>query len=72
MHPGEGPTYESGVRHEVSLMCDDIATTIANLRAKGLDVDDQPSDEGYGIITTIHLPGGLDVQLYEPRHNTVI
>ena len=25
-------------------------------------------DEGYGITTMIHLPGGCDVMLYEPRH----
>ena len=24
VHPDEGPTYESGMRHQFSLMCDDI------------------------------------------------
>ena len=24
MHPGEGPTFESRMRHEISFMCDDI------------------------------------------------
>ena len=72
VHPGEGPTYESGVRHQVSLMCDDLPSTVANLRAKGLEIRGEPSDEGYGIITTIALPGGLDVMLYEPRHRTAV
>ncbi len=68
VHPDEGPTYESGTRHLISFMCDDINKTIAELRAKGVVVDGDPKDEGYGITTMIHLPGGCDVMLYEPRH----
>ncbi len=72
VHPGEGPTFESGVRHQLTLMCDDIGVTVAELRAKGLEIPGEPQDEGYGIFTTIALPGGLDVMLYEPRHPTAI
>ena len=72
IHPGEGPTFESGVRHQVSFMCDDIHETIADLRSKGIEVRGEPQDQGYGIMTTVVLPGGLDVGLYEPRHDTAI
>jgi hypothetical protein len=72
VHPGEGPTFAAGVRHQLSLMCDDINGTIAELRAKGLEIRGEPHDEGWGTTTTIVLPGGLDVMLYEPRHRTVI
>jgi hypothetical protein len=68
VHPPEGPTYESGVRHQFSLMCDDIEATIRELRAKGVEVKGSPEDEGYGITVTLGLPGGVDVMLYEPRH----
>ena len=68
VHPAEGPTYESGTRHQITFMCDDINTTIAELRAKGVMIEGEPKDEGYGIVTTLKLPGGCDVQLYEPRH----
>lgn len=68
VHPSEGPTYESGVRHQFSLMCDDIEATIRELRAKGVEVKGSPEDEGYGITVTLGLPGGVDVMLYEPRH----
>ena len=67
VHPAEGPTYESGVRHQITFMCDEIHKTIADLRAKGIDVD-QPKTESYGITTTMHLAGGCDVMMYEPRH----
>ncbi len=72
VHPAEGPTFDSGVRHQVTLMCDDIGATIADLRAKGVEVRGEPEDEGWGITSTIVLPGGLDVMLYEPRHPTAI
>lgn len=72
VHPAEGPTYESGARHQLALMCDDIATTVEELRDKGLEIRGEPEDEGWGITTTLALPGGLDVMLYEPRHPTAI
>jgi predicted enzyme related to lactoylglutathione lyase len=72
VHPAEGPTYESGVRHQFSLMCDDIEKTIRELREKGVEVVGEPEDEGYGITVMLNLPGGLPVMLYEPRHAMAI
>ena len=68
VHPAEGPTYESGVRHQLSFMCDDIHATVAGLRAKGVRIDGEPEDEGYGITVMMTLPGEVQVMLYEPRH----
>ena len=68
VHPAEGPTWESGVRHQFSLMCDDIHATVKELRGKGIQFDGQPEDEGWGISIMMTLPGGVKVQLYEPRH----
>lgn len=72
VHPAEGPTYESGVRHQFTLMCDDINATVAELRAEGIDVEGEPEDEGWGISVVITLPGGVKVQVYEPRHPVAI
>ncbi len=72
IHPAEGPTFESGVRHQLTLMCDDIGATIDELRAKGMDVRGKPEDEGWGITITLALPGDVTVMLYEPRHPTAI
>ena len=65
-HPAEQP------RHELSLMCDDLEATMAELRAKGIDFDGEPQDEGFGITITMRLPGGAELLLYEPRHATAI
>ncbi len=72
VHPGEGPTFDAGVRHQLSFMCDDLVSTIEDLRAKGLEIRGEPEEAGFGITTTLVLPGGVDVMLYEPRHATVI
>lgn len=72
VHPAEGPTYESGVRHQFTLMCDDIEATVRELRAKRIEVEGEPTDEGFGITVMLKLPGGVKVLLYEPHHATAI
>jgi predicted enzyme related to lactoylglutathione lyase len=72
VHPAEGPGPGGGGTHAVSLMCDDIEATIADLRARGLTVRGEPRDQGYGIMAMLDLPGGLAMQLYQPRHPTAI
>lgn len=72
VHPAEGPTFDSGTRHQLTLMCDDITSTVQELASKGVEVRGAPEDEGFGITTTIVLPGGLELMLYEPRHRTAI
>jgi predicted enzyme related to lactoylglutathione lyase len=49
-------------------MCDDVEATIADLKAKGVDVVQPVSDEGFGLVTAIQLPGGGELGLYQPRH----
>ena len=72
VHPAEGPTFEAGTRHQLALMCDDVAATVAELSGKGLEIRGEPEHEGWGITTTLVLPGGLEVMLYEPRHPTAV
>jgi predicted enzyme related to lactoylglutathione lyase len=62
-HPSEG-----GSRHELYLMCDDIAATMGELQEKGVEISEPASDQGWGIVTSIRVPGGGEIGLYEPRH----
>ena len=68
---GVHPAKPSHAR-DFSLMCDDISATMAELRAKGIEFQGEPEDMGYGIQVTMLLPGGAEVALYEPRHETAI
>ena len=72
VHPAEGPTFESGTRHQLTLMCDDIGTTVRELRSKGIEVRGDPADEGWGITVMLGLPGGVEIMLYQPRHPAAI
>jgi hypothetical protein len=65
---------ESGqpAQHELSFMCDDLAATIEELRARGVEFRGEPTDQRWGITTTMVLPGDVEVLLYEPRHTTAI
>jgi catechol 2,3-dioxygenase-like lactoylglutathione lyase family enzyme len=65
VHPSDGET-----QHALSLMCDDIQATVAELGEQGVDVRGEPVDMGFGIGVPIVLPGDLEVLLYEPRHAT--
>jgi catechol 2,3-dioxygenase-like lactoylglutathione lyase family enzyme len=66
----EGGEYSHAVHHEVSLMCDDIVATKADLEAKGAVFDGDVSDEGFGLMAMLQLPGAGHIMLYEPRHPT--
>jgi len=54
-------------RHEFYLMCDDLKTEIETLRAKGIECS-PVTEERWGSITKIRLPGGGNIGLYQPRH----
>jgi catechol 2,3-dioxygenase-like lactoylglutathione lyase family enzyme len=65
VHPAE----DEG-RHELYLMCDDIQATLAELRAKGVEVARDVTDQGWGLLAAIRLPDGSEFQIYQPRHPT--
>jgi catechol 2,3-dioxygenase-like lactoylglutathione lyase family enzyme len=54
--------------HELYLMCDDVNATVAELMDKGVEFAEPVREEGFGLLTTIKLPGGGELGLYEPKH----
>ena len=64
VHPADGG------RHELYLMCDDIHETLAELRAKGVEVAEEVADQGWGLLAAIRLPDGTEFPIYQPRHPT--
>jgi hypothetical protein len=63
VHPSDGTT-----KHELCLMCDDLEATMAELRDKGVEFRGEPREESFGITTTMLLPGGVELLLYQPTH----
>lgn len=79
VHPAPAPTpvgdRESNpqppaerAQHELFLMCDNLAQTVADLESRGVEFPDPPQEQGWGILTTIRLPGGGNLGLYQPHH----
>ena len=64
----EGTTVQP--HHEISLMCDDLDTTIGELRSRGAEFAGEPQDMGFGRGVLLHVPGADDMLLYQPRHTT--
>jgi catechol 2,3-dioxygenase-like lactoylglutathione lyase family enzyme len=65
VHPDEGLT-----RCELYLMCDDVQATVERLQAKGVEIAQPISDQGWGLLTAIRLPDGSELGIYQPRHPT--
>ena len=53
--------------HELYLMTDDLALEIESLKKAGVSCD-AVTQQGWGRVTRIQLPGGGKLGLYQPRH----
>ena len=67
VHPSDGAT-----NHEITLMCDDLAATMADLSANGVEFKGDVVEERFGLVATMVLPGGVEMLLYEPFHPKAI
>lgn len=68
-HPvGQHPESPPSGTHDVSFYCDDLPATVAELKGRGVEFERDIRDEGFGWTTRITLPGGVSVQLYQPRY----
>jgi catechol 2,3-dioxygenase-like lactoylglutathione lyase family enzyme len=59
---------EHGGRHELYLLCADIDTAVAELESKGIRVERPVREEQWGRLAMIHLPGGGELGIYQPKH----
>src|SRR3954471_11564120 len=64
------PAAADGGGYELYLMCDNIEATVRELAAKGVEFSSGVTQQRWGLVTTIRLPGGGRLGLYEPLHAT--
>lgn len=55
---------------QLYLMCDDLNSTIADLKARGVEFVDGVTDAGWGRVATLTVPGAGPIGLYQARHPT--
>ena len=58
-------------KHELYLMCDDLPSEMERLRDQGVTCS-PVHEERWGTLTSITLPGGGTVGLYQPKHPTAL
>ena len=76
VHPSSGDFAQRHAEHELAgvvlyLMCDDLPAMVASLKAKNVACTEIEEAE-WGIKTTIPLPSGSEIGLYQPKHPTAI
>ena len=74
VHPADHDTGTVDAGHRLLgsmlyLMCDDLAAEMASLKSKGIQCA-KVDEASWGRKTTIKLPGGGEIGLYQPRHPT--
>jgi predicted enzyme related to lactoylglutathione lyase len=70
--PGEVAVHpaETSGAVELYLVCDDVEETVTELESRGVTFEGPISDQRWGRLTTIRMPGGGRLGLYEARHPT--
>ena len=53
---------------DISFYCDDIAKTVTEMRARGVEFTQDVEDHGYGLVTYFKVPGDFKVQLYQAKY----
>ena len=59
--------HDQNNKHEMYFICDDLKAEKATLEKKGARFG-ETSEEQWGTRTTVLLPGGGQVGMYEPKH----
>ena len=68
-HPaseGDGHGGSAGT-HAISFYCDNLEQTMEELTGRGVEFT-EITDAGFGLVTHFDMPGGVRVQLYQPRY----
>jgi catechol 2,3-dioxygenase-like lactoylglutathione lyase family enzyme len=76
LHPVEGRRVRAHADHELAsavlyLMCENLEKTVSTLQSRGVSCS-KIERENWGIRTTIPLPSGAELGLYQPTHPTAL
>ncbi|NYG06584.1 catechol 2,3-dioxygenase-like lactoylglutathione lyase family enzyme [Phycicoccus badiiscoriae] len=73
VHPSswehEGQAGGTDQRFDLSLMCDDLAATVAELRGRGAEFDGDVVEQRWGSTIQLVVPGAGTMTLYQPAYD---
>ena len=67
-HPADDRPEATSGTHHISFYVDDLERTAAELRAKGVELAEPITDEGFGLVSAVDVPGNFRVMLYQPKY----
>jgi predicted enzyme related to lactoylglutathione lyase len=68
IHPVETHVH----REQLYLMCTDVKAEVARLAAKGVEFAGAITEQEWGLVTSLKLPDGERLGLYQPTHPMAI
>jgi len=72
VHPNawehEGRAGSTAQHFDVSLICDNLDETMAQLTAKGAEFAGAVTEQGWGRSVRLKVPGAGEMTLYQPRY----
>jgi hypothetical protein len=76
IHPAEKNLTQNHAGQDLAastlyLMCDSLTETLDSLASQGVE-HTEIANAGWGAVSSIRLPGGAYLGLYEPRHRLAI
>jgi hypothetical protein len=76
VHPSDGEFVQAHAEHPMLgaalyLMCDDLLAVVKTLEARGVSCTEIAAAP-WGTKTTIRLPSGGEIGLYQPAHPTAL
>ena len=76
IHPAEKNLTNAHAGHDLAagtvyLMCDNLRETLDSLSSQGVAYT-EIQEAGWGVVSSIPLPGGAHLGLYEPHHPLAI
>jgi catechol 2,3-dioxygenase-like lactoylglutathione lyase family enzyme len=73
VHPSswehEGQQGGTDQRFDLSLMCDDLAATRAELEDRGATFEGEVEEERWGSTIQLRIPGAGSLMLYQPKYD---
>ncbi len=67
-HPADPEEGAPSGTPDISFYCEDIESSVREMKALGVEFTGPVEDRGYGYVTHFKVPGGFAIQLYQPKY----
>jgi predicted enzyme related to lactoylglutathione lyase len=67
-HPADPEEGAPSGTPDISFYCEDIESSVREMKARGVEFTGPVEDRGYGYVTHFKAPGGFAIQLYQAKY----